>query len=1135
MPLVRVQVRNEYGLGQPELYQEADREDPKAVLDGVAVSGLVGILRQLGDLAEFAAEVFHGLQEQVIYTSSRSHRLMTRLQCIESALPPLEKAILAQKSHLHFAYTNGSVWHPRLQNEQNHFIVGDLPQCIMDSYEECRDPPRLQLLDKFDTGGPGSCLKRYSDPTFFRRASASSGEATVERDAKNRKARRSKKNQTWQRNRASHGASLSNHSVRMQFASRKDDEHASPSQTVSAFDASLKSDLGDQSNSFDLRTESGYIECVFHPAYSMRHDENERKESSFSSSRMNHDDIIDSSSVDENSRFVDDDFSHSISQEHTGPTSSCVTWDEKTEIVEIAEPIGHQSDDEITETLTMNLDGEEKGAVNFRSVDKMDFQFDNEDTPTSVSNQNGIDDITETPTMNLDPDGEEKAAVNFRSVDKMDFQFDNVDTPTSVSNRNGVDDIESEAENFVDALNTIESESETDLDFQTKREEKYSIFIDEETQDGTDGIVAHRSDHQPSNLESCSTACNGKPNSIYQHSYAKEDLPPVEVKSYDTGNSLGMDGCGNSGILDSSNVESVVSNSPTFGFTKPNLKDPISDQNTSASCESQKSPSEHSGVQSVMFWTNGSLLGLEPSKPPDSSVLNPVVQGTSTNTHNGELDTEKPAKWAQNSEIIEKISSKSSTSCHNDKNGSDKKTPWRFLPTELNTKHEKYGDSHSSSRLNDDHVCNLRESSAVVPETEHGGTPDVSAISSTEVSRRNGENESQMFGIGNRFLSNGFQRKVSLVHGEKSEPPSSMKAGVFYQKSRNQTFSDRINSPSSSPPLQHIKISFQPISGLETSKLKLKFPDGSFHQDGSRDLLPAFQLVPEPATPRHEIGSDSDDNTFCRSSPYMSDDCLSQHSDSNSDEWESDETSPTNNNGLYDALRRISSAESVSSSAEIDTTRHGSFHVDSGLKSPNVETCLEACESGHALDLPSLNALNPLFEQAMRIGSDGKDFPKSYLTEKPTPVPPPLPPMEWRVMKCDSDVTIDKLDSVSETLDHAFETTVLGSTISSQFEPNPAMQHQSSDETIAFTPKSKPELQKEVNQARCGKGIDEKEDFLQQIRTKSFNLRRTLSEKPTVTSGPVANVKVTAILEKANAIRQAVGSDDGDDDNWSDT
>ncbi|KAG6513998.1 hypothetical protein ZIOFF_024336 [Zingiber officinale] len=52
MPLVRLEVRNEYGLGDPELYKKSLRkEDPKAILDGVAVASLVGILRQLGDLA----------------------------------------------------------------------------------------------------------------------------------------------------------------------------------------------------------------------------------------------------------------------------------------------------------------------------------------------------------------------------------------------------------------------------------------------------------------------------------------------------------------------------------------------------------------------------------------------------------------------------------------------------------------------------------------------------------------------------------------------------------------------------------------------------------------------------------------------------------------------------------------------------------------------------------------------------------------------------------------------------------------------------------------------------------------------------------------------------------------------------
>lgn len=51
-------MRNEYSLGQPQLYKEVNREDPKAVLDGVAVAGLVGILRQLGDLAEYVALSF---------------------------------------------------------------------------------------------------------------------------------------------------------------------------------------------------------------------------------------------------------------------------------------------------------------------------------------------------------------------------------------------------------------------------------------------------------------------------------------------------------------------------------------------------------------------------------------------------------------------------------------------------------------------------------------------------------------------------------------------------------------------------------------------------------------------------------------------------------------------------------------------------------------------------------------------------------------------------------------------------------------------------------------------------------------------------------------------------------------------
>ncbi|KAI8000687.1 Protein SCAR3 [Camellia lanceoleosa] len=1118
MPLVRVQVKNQYGLGQPELYREANGEDPKAVLDGVAVAGLVGILRQLGDLAEFAAEVFHGLQEQVMSTCSRSHKLMVRVQRIEAAVPPLEKVILAQKSHLHFAYTAGSVWHARLENGQNQFN-GDLPQFIMDSYEECRDPPRLNMLDKFDTGGSGSCLKRYTDPTFFRRASASSGEASVEKISKDRKARRSKKKRTWQRNEASRGASISNLSDRSQLTSLKVDGHISPSQSVSTTDVALKSDLGGQSNSSDSRTETGYIECVFHPTYSMEPEEHEPKESSLSCLRIHHNETVDSASVDEHSGVVDDDFAHSLSEEQTGPISSFVTWDEKTEIVETT---GHQYDhDESAEMLTTNF------------------------------NQ----------------DLQEEEAANFRSIDQMDFQFDNEDTPTPISGRNQLDDIESEIDNYVDALNTIESESETDLDCQTKREVKKSSNLNEEAtqEDGVHGLAADHSDLQPSNLESHTgdfsntnnVTSSDKPNSISSQFYANEESHQMVGELSDISNSLGINFCENDDVLDGSNVESGICNLPYSGSSEPNPNAPISENIVSTSCESQKSPTEPLCVQSVKFWTNGSLLGLEPSKPPVFSVAvsqdsvtrskDEVVSTSSqSNIVNGEGDAGNPDKLVQSSKSIEHVSSKCSTSCHNDKDGISDKKSWRFSPTDIDAKHEKYVDSQPIDRFNDNCECNLSETSAAAPETEQTVTPD-------------GKNASQMFGLENRFLVNSFQRKVSLAHDEKSETPSTRKTGVSEQKSRKPSVayqtSERtfkgyfgsespIFSPSSSPPLQHMKISFQPINGFETSKLKLKFPDGSFRQDSgrhdsSRDMLPSFQLIPEPATPLCDIGLDSDDDTFCRSSPYISDDCLSHHSDSNSNQWESDDNSPSKDTELYDAFRRISSTESVSDSMELERTRHGSFHVDYGIQSPYVGSCLEPCQSGQSLDLPSLSNLNPLFEQEMKNGSDANALSESHLPKEPTPLPPPLPPLQWRVMNSHSDMAIGKRESVAEALNHAFDMKILGSTISPKSVSSPVKQQEDTDEAIAFTVRSKPpEWQKpkgqdEVSHSTNGRGVDEKDDFLHQIRAKSFSLRPTVTEKPTVTPGPTSDIKVTAILRKANAIRQAVGSDDGED--WSDT
>ncbi|XP_021289870.1 protein SCAR4-like isoform X2 [Herrania umbratica] len=192
MPLTRYQIRNEYSLADPELYRAADRDDPEALLEGVAMAGLVGVLRQLGDLAEFAAEIFHDLHEEVMATAARGHGLMVRVQQLEAEFPSIEKAFLSQTNHSLFFTNAGVDWHPNLCTEHNLITRGDLPRCVLDSYEECRGPPRLFLLDKFDVAGAGACLKRYTDPSFFKAESAfpEIAPAEVQREKKSRKVKK---------------------------------------------------------------------------------------------------------------------------------------------------------------------------------------------------------------------------------------------------------------------------------------------------------------------------------------------------------------------------------------------------------------------------------------------------------------------------------------------------------------------------------------------------------------------------------------------------------------------------------------------------------------------------------------------------------------------------------------------------------------------------------------------------------------------------------------------------------------------------------------------------------------------------------------------------------------------------------
>ncbi|XP_042484265.1 protein SCAR3-like, partial [Macadamia integrifolia] len=134
------------------------------------------------------------------------------------------------------------------------------------------------MLDKFDSGGSGACMKRYSDPSFFKRVMASSVSTDADTVQREQKAHKSKKRGSRHRNgEISHVGSMPSHNGRMQFASPKIFGQSSAAEKVSMFDMRSNSELQDHSSSFDSRNKTDYIESVFDGSSSIRTKKKKKK------------------------------------------------------------------------------------------------------------------------------------------------------------------------------------------------------------------------------------------------------------------------------------------------------------------------------------------------------------------------------------------------------------------------------------------------------------------------------------------------------------------------------------------------------------------------------------------------------------------------------------------------------------------------------------------------------------------------------------------------------------------------------------------------------------------------------------------------------------------------------------------
>ncbi|GAB2301210.1 hypothetical protein Dimus_035244 [Dionaea muscipula] len=1162
MPLVRFEVKNEYGLGVAQLYNGANAEDPRAILNGVAVAGLVGLLRQLGDLADFAAEVFHGLQEQVASATCRSRKLMARVQNLEAALTPLEKDILSQTSHIHFAYTPGSKWHARIKNEQNHFICSGFPQFILDSYEDSRELPRLQWLDKFDTGGPGSCLKRYSDPSFFRRVSVSANTLNNEKTQKERKARKTKKQSSKKTNRQfSHIASFLDAGRRVQLASPTGQGPSSPAQTVSTFDAKFKSDPGDLSESLGSRDRmNDFIESVFQPSTSEHLDEvmimescsglNEQVmrthlKSVYSdeqaasvldnipccaSVRPEDEKIMESYSeydeqittplhavyFEQQAPLVVDDTPCCVELEKTSPRSPSVTWDEKTEIVE------------------------------------------------ATGLYSGIDQVQEVPGTIFEPRDFAFVRLQEKGVNQVDTSVEAEESFNMISDANELDETESETENYVDALNTIESESENEFDYHMKREvELYSNTTDgviEPSISATKGEVVeqHPAEHQTSfitynhggngvasnlddsnsssivaheSFQCAESSCNlleeeqsQSPDDSVSPVCSTGEKSRVNMDTSSVPNTLAVHYSVHSNAADVLEKKSSVCESESYGSGGTSTLACVDEPTTVADSGVQEFLVQSSDVGSaVIFWTNGNLLGLEPSKPPDFGVPNGLSRGS----------------------INTSIENAVALSNHNQDGFS---ISCQFSDSGINTGPGEFGYARPANQFHNSTDQNLSNSTSVLPQSEEPAAAD------TKTAITGGSHGCEdrlpfLSRLGRDFLLNGLCRSGSPSYDGNPKPEvlvitSESENGQcrrvhdhFVEPILNEQLASPVNSPPPSPPLEHMKISFQPIKDLETCRLKLRYPDGIDDDEGPIDAFPSFQLVPELITLRHDVGSDSDDDTFCRSYSYLSHDRLSYLSESDSEVWDSGGTIESSENMLNHGSHRTSPIESILGSSDLDAMAGKS--IDENGTRETLARMGGVRYNTSSLHLPVLNTMSQFpYEEAIAYKSN--ESIEGLLPQDPSQPPPLRLPISRKESygaihgnMVESDGPIELCDpQLVENAD------------------SPQDKHASANffgrieekTTMAMEIKRLAE-QKMNGQKGCRQPIngrredDDKDDFLNEIRAKSFNLRRTETSRPNVTTAATTNEAVTAILEKANAIRQAVGSDDGEeeDDTWSES
>lgn len=123
-----------------------------------------GLMEQMALLFSFSTKLFEGLVEDATKTSERIKSITQRVDVLVDQVPQTQHFVQTIDPSVTFGYQRLE-YNNEQQEDQQLFSPQTLPLSVKDSWDRCKPPPNLALLDVFDPSS--SCLKKYTNPNFF--------------------------------------------------------------------------------------------------------------------------------------------------------------------------------------------------------------------------------------------------------------------------------------------------------------------------------------------------------------------------------------------------------------------------------------------------------------------------------------------------------------------------------------------------------------------------------------------------------------------------------------------------------------------------------------------------------------------------------------------------------------------------------------------------------------------------------------------------------------------------------------------------------------------------------------------------------------------------------------------------------